>query len=177
MRRLTDRERLRRFMHRIGESTDQPTTVYLTGGATAVLHGFRDATVDVDIKIDPDRGDVLRAVPAIKEELEVNVELASPDLFLPVSEGWQRRSPIIDTVGTVEFRHFDLVAQALGKIERGHEQDRSDVADLLARGLVTPDQIRTELDRIEPDLYRFPAVDPASLRAAVERTLGQTAGP
>jgi hypothetical protein len=171
VRRLTDRARLTRFMRSLGQATVEPTTVYLTGGATAVLHGFRDATVDVDISIDPDRGDLLRAVPALKEELELNVELASPDLFIPVSEGWQDRSPLIDTVGRVEFRHFDLVAQVLAKIERGHEQDLRDVRDLIGGGHVDPAAVRAELGRIEPELYRFPAVDPATLRSAVEAAL------
>ena len=158
-------------MRSLGRATVEPTTVYLTGGATAVLHGFRDATVDVDIKIEPDRGDLLRAVPALKEELELNVELASPDLFIPVSEGWQGRSPLIDRVGTVEFRHFDLVAQVLAKVERGHEQDLRDVRDLIGGGHVDPAAVRAELGRIEPELYRFPAVDPATLRSAVEAVL------
>jgi len=172
MRRLTDLARLRTFMARLGRATDAPTTVYLTGGATALLHGFRDSTIDIDIKIDPDRGDLLRAIPAIKDELEVNVELASPDLFIPVSQGWEGRSPVIDQHGPVTFRHFDLVAQALAKIERGHERDLADVHDLLEQGLVTRDDLRQEFERIEPELYRFPAIDPASLRADVERVVG-----
>jgi hypothetical protein len=155
----------------LGRGSRQPATVYLTGGATAVLHGFREATVDIDIKVDPDPEDLLRRIPAIKEELEVNVELASPDLFIPVSEGWEGRSPLVESVGAVTFRHFDLVAQALAKIERGHERDISDVRDLIEAALATPEAIRTELDRIEPELYRYPAIDPPSLRAAVEEML------
>lgn len=171
MRRLTDLARLRSFMARLADSTRQPTTVYFTGGATALLAGFRDATIDIDIKIDPDRGDVLRAIPAIKEELEVNVELASPDLFIPVSDGWEDRSPLVDRVGAVAYRNFDLVAQALAKIERGHERDRRDVRDLLAGGLVTPDAIRAEWARIRDDLYRYPAIDPTSLAASIDEAL------
>lgn len=155
----------------LGRGSRRATTVYLTGGATAVLHGFRDATIDIDIKVEPDPEDLLRRIPQIKEALEVNVELASPDLFIPVSEGWESRSPLVETVGSVTFRHFDPVAQALAKIERGHERDISDVHDLIAAGLATPASIRAELDRIEPDLYRFPAIDPPSLRAAVDEML------
>lgn len=172
MRRLTDRARLERFMALLGRGSREATTVYLTGGATAVLQGFRDATVDIDIKIEPDPADLLRRIPRIKEELEVNVELASPDLFIPVSDGWEGRSPLVETVGAVTFRHFDPVAQALAKIERGHERDISDVRDLIAAGLATPQAIRAELERIEPELYRYPAVDPPSLRAAVDEMLG-----
>lgn len=156
----------------LGRERTEPVTVYLTGGATAVLHGFREATVDIDIKVEPDRGDLLRRIPAIKEELEVNVELASPDLFIPVSAGWEDRSPLVEVVGSVTFRHFDLVAQALAKIERGHERDLADVRDLLAAGLVAPQAIRAELDRVEGDLYRYPAIDPPSLRRSVDEVLG-----
>lgn len=163
-------------MEMLGREPTAPTTVYLTGGATAVLHGFRDATVDIDIKIEPDRGDLLRRIPAIKESLEVNVELASPDLFIPVSAGWPDRSPIVTTVGGVTFRHFDLVAQALAKIQRGHERDLADVHDLIEAGLVSPDEIRAELDRIEGELYRYPAVDPPALRRAVDEVLGRLGG-
>lgn len=176
MRRLTDRVRLDQFMHALAQATREPTTVYFTGGATALLHGFRAATIDIDIKIVPNRGDLLREISRLKEELEVNVELASPDLFLPVSSGWNRRSPLIERIGTVTYRHFDLVAQALGKIERGHERDLRDVADLVARGLVAPEEIRAELDEVESELYRYPAVDPVSLRASVERVLGELEG-
>ena len=171
MRRLTDLARLRAFMARLADSTRQPTTVYFTGGATALLEGFRDATIDIDIKIDPARGDLLRALPAIKEELQVNVELASPDLFIPVSDGWETRSPLVDRVGAVTYRNFDLVAQALAKIERGHDRDRRDVRDLLAGGLVTPEAIRDEWARIRDDLYRYPAIDPASLAASIDQAL------
>ena len=160
-------------MARFAQATDEPTTVYLVGGATAVWEGIRDSTIDIDLKIEPDRGDLLRALPQIKEDLEVNVELASPDLFIPVSAGWQERSPIVDTYGQVTYRHFDLVAQALAKIERGHDRDLGDVTQLLARGLVAPEELEEELERIEPDLYRFPAVDPESLRRAVEAVLTQ----
>jgi len=62
------------------------------------------------------------------------VELASPDQFLPPLPGWQDRSPFIDAVGLVVFRHYDLYSQVLAKVERGHEQDLSDAAALMSRG-------------------------------------------
>jgi hypothetical protein len=68
----------------------------------------------------------------------------------------------------VTYRHFDLYAQALAKIERGHETDRTDVAELIGRGLVDRERLLDYFDTIEPDLYRFPAIDPPSFRRAVE---------
>ena len=39
---------------------------------------------------------------------------------------------------------------------------------MVASGLVHPEDVRTQFELIEPDLYRFPAIDPASFRAAVD---------
>ena len=44
------------------------------GGATAVLHGWRASTIDVDLKLVPDDDALLRALPRLKEELHVNLE-------------------------------------------------------------------------------------------------------
>lgn len=66
---------------------------------------------------------------------------------------------------------YDPYAQALAKIERGHRQDRGDVEELIARGLVEPAELLRLLKAIEPRLVRFPAVDPAALRKAVEETV------
>jgi hypothetical protein len=56
----------------------------------------------------------------------------------------------------------------LAKIERGHETDRRDVTALLARGLIERHGLLQYFAAIEPELYRFPAIDPASFRRAVE---------
>jgi len=39
---------------------------------------------------------------------------------------------------------------------------------MVSSGLVSPEDVRTQFDLIEPNLYRFPAIDPASFRAAVD---------
>lgn len=57
--------------------------MYLTGGATAVLEGWRPSTVDVDVRFEPDSDVALRQIASLKERLQVNVELASPLDFLP----------------------------------------------------------------------------------------------
>jgi hypothetical protein len=155
-------------MRALGNAAEGPLQVYLVGGATAVTEGWRDATIDIDLALGEGADVVLRAIRAIKERLNVNVELASPADFIPVKPGWEDRSPFVAQEGTVTFRHFDLYAQALAKIERGHETDRHDVAQLLDRGLVERDRLREYFDAIESELYRFPAIDPASFRRAVE---------
>ena len=111
----------------------------------------------------PEDDAVLRAIPAIKERLQVNIELASPLDFIPVPSGWEDRSPPIVRIGRVGFHHFDLYAQALAKLERGHRRDVADVREMLGRGLVAAPQLLTYFERIEPDLYRYPAIDPPSI--------------
>ena len=75
----------------------------------------------------------------------------------------------------MSYFHFDLLAQALAKLERAHAQDLDDVDAMLERGLVERDAVLAYFAQIEPDLYRFPAIDPATFRARVEETFGQTA--
>ena len=172
MREPADLIRIQRFMRELGTGAREPSRVYLTGGATAVLHGWRTSTLDVYVKFVPERDELFRAIPEIKERLHVNVELASPADFIPVKPGWEDRSPFITREGRLSFHHFDLVAQALSKIERGHSQDLGDVQEFFERGLVTHDQVREYFDTIEPQLYRYPALDPAGFRARVLRIVG-----
>jgi len=108
----------------------------------------------------------------IKESLHVNVELAAPIDFIPVRPGWEDRSPFIAQEGALSFHHFDLVAQALSKVERGHTRDREDVLEMLRRGLVAPDDLRAAFATIEPELYRYPAVSPSGFRRALDELLG-----
>ena len=171
MRELANSTRIEQFMSELGRAVQVESRVYFTGGATAVLQGWRESTIDVDIKLIPDRDEILREIPRLKEELNLNVELAAPSDFIPVPPGWEDRSPLIRREGTVSFHHFDPVAQALSKIERGHAQDQQDVKEMITRGLVTPTDLRAQFEAIEPELYRFPALDPASFRVAVEEAL------
>jgi hypothetical protein len=49
----------------------------VTGGATAVLEGWRASTVEVDIRFEPESDPLLHALPKIKEELQSG-ELTRP---------------------------------------------------------------------------------------------------
>jgi len=167
MRRPLDEARLRDFLRQLGQQANADLRIYLTGGATAVLIGWRKSTVDVDLKMEPERDEVFQAIPRLKEELQVNVELASPDQFIPELPGWKERSPFITREGHISYYHYDLYAQALAKIERGHERDLTDVTEMLNRGLIQAPELRRLFDAIEPNLFRYPAINPNSFRAAV----------
>ena len=159
-------------MRALGAEADVAARVYFTGGATAVLFGWRASTIDVDIKVVPETDRLFRAIPDIKERFQINVELASPADFIPVQPGWEDRSLFVAQEALVTFYHFDLYAQALAKIERSHRQDVEDVREMVARGLVEPARLRQAFEATEPMLYRYPAVDPKSFRQALEEILG-----
>ena len=168
MREVADAGRIRRFMRELGRAAEVAASCYFTGGATAVLVGWRPTTIDVDVRFEPEADELLRAIQDLKDELRINVELASPAEFIPVPAGWQERSPFVSREGSVTFRHFDLYAQVLSKLERAHEQDLADVQALLQLGLVVPERGLAYFEQIEPELYRFPAVDAKSFRKRVE---------
>ncbi|HUP49094.1 MAG TPA: hypothetical protein VNA04_09935 [Thermoanaerobaculia bacterium] len=173
MRRLIDRERLLRFMRELGRAARGEARVYLAGGSSAVLLEWRPTTIDIDLEIRPESDDVLRAIPRLKEELEVNVELASPGHFIPELPGWESRSPFIGREGPLWFHHYDFYAQALAKIERSHTRDLLDVRAIHELGLVEPGRLMELFASIEPQLYRYPAIDPRSFRTAVEETVAE----
>jgi hypothetical protein len=169
---LVDRARLERFMRSMGRAADRPGRAYLAGGATAVLEGWRASTIDVDVVFAPDTDALLRAVPALKEELRLNVELVSPAHFIPELPGWEERSAFVGQEGPLAFHHYDFYAQALAKLERGHAQDTEDVGAMIERGLVAPPRLRELFGAIEPSLYRFPAIDPKLFRRSVVALTG-----
>jgi hypothetical protein len=46
VRALADAARIRAFMRALAQAARTPARLYFTGGATAVLHGWRASTVD-----------------------------------------------------------------------------------------------------------------------------------
>jgi len=103
MREPADVERIERFLTALAQAATGPTTVYLVGGASAVLVGWRAMTRDIDLMIRPESDALLRAIPRLKDELSINVELAAPDQFIPVPAGWEARSPVFKRIGAVSL--------------------------------------------------------------------------
>lgn len=167
MREPVDADRLHRFMRELAIRSRAVGRVYLTGGASAVLLDWRASTLDVDITIIPEDDRVLRVLPELKEALQINVELASPAHFIPPLPGWEDRSPFIRREGTLSFHHYDFYSQCLAKIERGHRKDLLDVANMFSSGLVEPQRLLALFEQIEPELYRYPAIDAVVFRRSV----------
>ncbi len=174
MRPPADAGRVRRFMEFLGRHATREAAVYLTGGATAVLEGWRATTRDVDLRIEPEEaaGVLGEIVVRAKGELQLNVEFTSPIDFMPELPGWRERSPFVGRHGSVTFRHVDFYAQALAKVQRDIEHDADDVAAMLSRGLVSGERAWELYEAIVPALTRFPVIDEPSFRARMERSFG-----
>jgi hypothetical protein len=175
VREVVDSARVHAFLRELGRASRGPARVYLTGGATMVLMvGSRPTTADIDLVFVPDRDELLRAIPSLKETLKINVELASPAHFIPALPGWEGRSVFVTREGQLDVFHYDPYSQALAKAERGFEKDLEDVRQLIAKGAVDPARARDLFQQIEPQLYRFPALDPARFRRHVDALFGES---
>lgn len=147
-------------MEALGKASHGPGRIYLTGGSSAVLLNWRKMTVDVDLKLDPEPAGIFDALAGLKDELDINIELAAPDQFIPTLPGWRDRSLHIATCGELDLYHYDFCSQALAKTERFHARDKVDVAAMIERGLVRRDQLLKLFEEISSQLKRFPAVEP-----------------
>jgi len=141
--------------------------VYLLGGGTAVLSGWRTATVDADLYADDDA--VFRDIQGIKERLGLNVEFARPEQFVPPLAGSADRHVLIDRVRDVGFYHYDPYAQLLSKIVRGFRKDLLDAERFVTSGMVDPELFRELVAGVPGSGYAgYPNLSRDAVETAVE---------
>jgi len=158
------------LLRELGNHCQGPGTVYITGGSSAVVIGWRETTIDIDLKFQPEPAGIFARIPELKNELNVNIELAAPDDFVPALEGWKERSQWIATHNRVDFHHFDFYTQALSKLERGHTKDEADVIAMVREDLVVPSKLLELYRQLSAEqLARYPSLEPASIEAAIQR--------
>ena len=124
--------------------------------------------MDVDLKADPEPAGLFEAIAVLKDELSINIELASPSDFIPELPNWRERSLFIARHGLIDFYHYDPYSQALSKLERAHSRDLTDVQAMLQIGLIRRDLLLKLFLEIEPMLIRYPSLDPVTFRKIVE---------
>ncbi len=138
-----------------------------------MLRAFREQTIDIDLKLDPEPKGIFEAIAVLKNRLNINVELASPEDFIPSVADWREHSQHIASIHQVEFFHYDFSLQALSKLERGYVQDIEDVRSLLRAGYVTPEKLQKRFAQIEPKLVRYPAVDADEFKRKLQTFLDE----
>lgn len=154
-----DRERLLQVLKTLGEELNSKGRIYLTGGATALYYGWRDMTVDLDLQAIPEPPKFYEVISRVKDTADVNIELVTPDHFVPLLAGWETRSKYIETYGKTDFYHFDPYMQALSKIERDHPRDQHDVAEMIKANYVDPILLLDLFQEVKAQCLKFPAID------------------
>lgn len=69
MRANVDAQKLESLMQILGKEARGSGCIYLTGGASALLIGWRDSTVDIDLRLDPEPPGIFQAIAKLKQEL------------------------------------------------------------------------------------------------------------
>ncbi len=145
MRQRTDRARLIRFLRALGQHLRKPVRFYLVSGSVMIDLGLRSATLGIDYAADADDPAALaeleQAIRRLKNELDVNVEPASPADFLPIPTYALTRSTFIGRYGQVSVYHYHLASLVIAKVARAFEQDLDDAEQLLRSGEVAWQEI------------------------------------
>lgn len=169
MRAPVTRERLQDLMEEIAATAPagRHYEVYLVGGGTAVYQGWRASSVDADLCAE-DEAEVFRDIQGIKERLEMNIEFARPEHFVPPLAGSADRHVFIQKIREVSFFHYDPYAQVLSKVVRGFERDMEDAARFVQSGLVDRDRLLELVGEIPSGVYaKYPNLTSSAVREAV----------
>ncbi len=163
MRKPVTPERLERFLSALGARVRHPARVMITGGASMLRRGLRGETLGVDLayEIDP-RFDteIALAIRDLKNDLDINVELAEPGQFIPVPSDRRSRFEHVGRFGEIDVYLDDPYTIALGKLDRGSESDLRDVRLLQQAGLVDLTELEAKAREIaSPETQGFARVD------------------
>jgi Nucleotidyltransferase of unknown function (DUF6036) len=164
MRQRVGRQEIEQFLIQVGR-TRQSGRLYLTGGAALVHRGIRPGqTLDIDIQITVDPANLTGQIAQLKQQLNMNIEFASPGDFIPLPAQWEARSQFIKRYDQVDAFYFDWYSIALSKMQRANRQDVVDVqllvrqrcVDVMELDLLYQDVLdkigRSPFDRLFPNL-------------------------
>lgn len=168
MREELTRERLYSLMKELAARAPRRGTfsVYVVGGGTAVYEGWRQSSIDVDLYSQQES--VFRSIQEIKEQLNVNVEFARPEDFVPPLRGSADRHLFIETIRPVSFYHYDPYSQVLSKVVRGFERDLGDAGAFVRGGMVETTKLRNLVASIPDSAYaRYPNLSRKGVESAV----------
>ena len=175
MREEVTRERLVLLMKELARRAPRRGAyrVYFVGGGTAVYLGWRRSSIDVDLY--SDREVVFRNIQAIKERLNINIEFARPEDFVPPLPGTADRHVFVDQVGAIAFYHYDPYAQFFSKVARGFQRDLDDAREFIRSGMVDPRKLRSLLAKISNSAFaKYPSLSREGIENAIETFLAET---
>jgi len=114
--------------------------------------GLRGATLAIGYVVNADNPSALaefeQLVRALKNELDVNVEPASPADFLPIPRSVMEQSRYVRRHGRLDVYYYHLPSLVLAKAARGFEQDLADAERLIRAGEVAWQDVITTWTRV-----------------------------
>ena len=120
MRQPVTADNLQVFMKALAAVVSAPSRIYLVGGATAVLLGWRTSTIDIDLKIIPESDEILRKLPELKER---RMRPWSARLFYAYADA------LLDAGRTEQAREWFARAAAADPDEQTDAAERFDELD------------------------------------------------
>ncbi len=178
MRPNVDKARIEDFLKNLGRVFRKPGRLYLVGGAALVHLGIRSGfTQDIDVEVaGNDAGDMFTSIRGLVEQMNINVEFASPRDFIPLPSQWETHARYVGRYGAIDVFYFDFYSIALSKIDRGNTRDINDVKLLLEQGIITLEELDIAYREVLPQVGKgtYARLDPrrfAERYAAVRQLL------
>jgi Nucleotidyltransferase of unknown function (DUF6036) len=164
MRPSVDKTAIESFLQQLGRTFRKPGRLYLVGGAALVHAGVRPGfTQDIDIQVSgANEGELIVAIQRLIQQLQINVEFASPADFIPLPSQWEMHAQYVGRYGGVDVFYFDFYSIALSKIERGNSRDIDDVKLLVQQGIITLNELDAAYREVLAQLGqgRYPRITP-----------------
>lgn len=161
MRQNVTRADIEKFLKSLGKSFHKSGRLYLAGGAALVHMGIRaGATMDIDVAIEAsDEDEMVTAIRRIVEQMQINVEFASPGDFIPLPTQWMAQAHYVGRYGEVDVFYFDFYSLALSKISRGNDRDLIDVKLLLQQKVITWEELDATYREVLPRMGKRPYIN------------------
>jgi hypothetical protein len=161
MRQHVTKEDIEKFLTALGKTYHKPGRIYLAGGAALVHMGARPgATLDIDVVIEAANEDeMVSAIRRLVDQMQINIEFASPADFIPVPSQWMAHSRLFGRYGTIDAFYYDLYSLALSKISRGTERDLLDVRLLVQQKLIELEELDAAYHEIMPRMGKRPYIN------------------
>jgi len=164
MRPGVDKTAIESFLQQLGKTFRKPARLYLVGGAVLVHAGVRPGfTEDIDIQVSgANEGELIVAIQRLIQQMQINVEFASPKDFIPLPRQWETHARYVGRYGEVEVFYFDFYSIALSKIERGNNRDIADVKLLVQQKIINLEELDAAYQEVLAQLGkgRYPRITP-----------------
>lgn len=161
MRHNVTREDIEKFLGVLGKAFRKPGRLYLARGAALVHMGLRSgSTLDIDVAIETtDEDEMVTAIRRIVEQMQINVEFASPEDFISLPTQWMSQARYVGRYGSVDVFYFDFYSLALSKISRGDDRDLIDVKLLFQQRAITLEGLDAAYHEVLPRMGKRPYIN------------------